>query len=75
MRSISSAAASDLDDAMRLPDLRQAHARGRVRMHDAAECRTRGVRTGVDPHLAVRHAGAGDDVSIGVNDQQRVFVE
>src|SRR5881227_2645495 len=47
-----------MNDAKRLADLRDADARMRMRVNDAADLRSRRVDSGVDPQLAVRGAVA-----------------
>src|SRR5438309_590024 len=58
-------------DAMRLPDLREADAGRRMRMHDAAHIGSGSVDARVDPELAVRRPPARENLAFAVQNQQR----
>src|SRR6266702_6857573 len=56
---------------MRLPDLCEADAGGRMRVHDSAHIGPGGVDARVDPELAVRRPPARENLAFGVQNQQR----
>src|SRR5207302_10325505 len=58
-------------DAMRLPDLREADAGRRMRVHDAAHVGSGSVDARVDPELAVRRSSARENLAFGIQYQQR----
>src|SRR5204863_7525823 len=58
-------------DAMRLPNLREADAGRRMRVHDSAHIGSGGVDARVDPELAVRRPSARENLAFAVEDQQR----
>src|SRR6185312_5390658 len=60
-----------MDNAMRLADLREAHACGRVRVDHASHVGTGGVDARVDPELAVGLALALHDAALRIDREER----
>ena len=63
-----------VDDAMGLPDLGQADARGRMRVDHARHVWPGRINPRVDPELGVRRTLAGEDLAIRVEDEEIVLV-